>query len=65
MPHCRPLAKGLWEVRSGISGGRIARVIFCVSEGRLFLLHGFIKKTERTPRRDIDLALKRMQEGTS
>ena len=63
MPHCRPLGKGLWEVRSRIADGRIARVIVCVSAGRLFLLHGFIKKTARTPPRDIDLALKRMQEG--
>lgn len=31
MPHCRPLAKGLWEVRSAISGGRVARVMFGVS----------------------------------
>ena len=32
MPHCRPLGKGLWEVRSRISDGRLGRVIFCVSE---------------------------------
>ena len=65
MPHCRPLGKGLWEVRSRISDGRLGRVIFCVSERRLLLLHGFIKKTAKTPRQDIDLALRRMQEGLS
>ena len=59
MPLCRSLGNGLWEVRSSISHGRIARVIFCVEEGEMILLHGFIKKTRKTPPRDIDLALKR------
>jgi phage-related protein len=49
MPTCRPLGNGLWEVRSHISDGRIARVIFCVADGSLILLHGFIKKTQKTP----------------
>ena len=65
MPHCRSLGKGLWEVRSRISDGRLGRVIFCVSARRLSLLHGFIKKTAKTPRQDIDVALRRMQEGLS
>jgi len=38
--------------------GRIARVLFCLEQGRMMLLHGFIKKTQKTPQRDIDLALK-------
>ena len=63
MPHCRSLGQGLWEVRSRISDGRITRVIFCLSEGRLYLLHGFVKKTQKTPRPEIELALRRMQEG--
>lgn len=64
MPACRPIAsrRGLWEVRSNLSGNRISRVIFCVHEGRMFLLHGFIKKTEKTPNRDLDLAEKRKKE---
>ncbi len=37
------------------------RVIFGVSDGQMVLLHGFIKKTQKTPRHDIDLALKRMK----
>ena len=44
MPLVRSLGHGLWEVRSHLSGNRIARVIFCVDEGRIVLLHGFIKK---------------------
>ena len=65
MPHCRSLGKGLWEVRSRISDGRLGRVIFCVSARQLLLLDGFIKKTAKTPRQDIDVALRRMQEGLS
>jgi len=62
MPYCRPLGRGLWEVRSDLSGGRIARVIFCIVAGEMILLHGFEKKTQKTPLRDIELALKRKQE---
>ena len=63
MPICRPISgrKGLWEVRSNLPGGRIARVLFCVHEGNLALLHGFEKKTQKTPDRDLDIAVKRMK----
>jgi phage-related protein len=65
LPLVRSLGRGLWEVRSNITHGRIARVIFCVGHGQMFLLHGFIKKTQKTPHSVMDLALKRMkgQEG--
>lgn len=62
MPLCRTLGKGLWEVRSNISDGRIARVLFCFAEGELIALHGFIKKTQKTPEQDIKLALKRKKD---
>ncbi len=62
MPYCRPLGRGLWEVRSDISSGRIARIIFCILDGDMVLLHGFIKKTQKTPPQEIDLALRRMKE---
>jgi phage-related protein len=62
MPYCRPLGRGLWEVRNDLSGGRIARVIFCIVAGEMIMLHGFEKKTQKTPQRDIGLALKRKQE---
>jgi phage-related protein len=61
MPLVRSLGKGLWEVRSSLPHGRIARVLFCVFEEKMVLLHGFIKKTQKTPQTDIDLALKRMK----
>lgn len=63
-PHCAPLGNGMWEVRSDLDSNRIARVIFCIGEGHMILLHGFIKKTQRTPRADIVLALKRKREVT-
>ena len=62
MPVCRNLGNGLYEVRSNISDGRIARVIFVVKRGYMVLLHGFIKKTQKTPKQDIDLAAKRAKE---
>jgi phage-related protein len=62
MPLCRSLGNGLWEVRSAITGQRMARVIFCVHDQQVVLLHGFIKKTQKTPKADMDLALRRKQE---
>jgi phage-related protein len=63
MPLVRSLGNDLWEVRSSLPRGRIARVIFCVEQGCMVLLHGFMKKTQKTPQPDIDLALKR-KKGT-
>src|SRR5712692_8703866 len=59
MPLVRSLGRELWEVRSSLPQGRIARVLFCVERECMALLHGFIKKTQKTPKQDIDLALKR------
>jgi phage-related protein len=63
MPLCRPISgrKGLWEIRSDLSDGRIARVFFCAFEGEMILLHGMIKKTQKTPEKDLDVAEKRMK----
>lgn len=62
MPYCRSLGQGLWEVRSDLTGGRIARVIFCITNGEMILLHGFVKKTQKAPPQDIALALRRRRE---
>ena len=62
MPYCRSLGNGLWEVRSDLTGGKIARVIFAVAGERMVLLHGFLKITQKTPTQDLQLALKRMKE---
>src|SRR5215207_10231603 len=63
MPLCRSLGGGLWEVRSRLTQGRVARVIFCVAHDRMVLLHSFIKKTQKTPQPDLDLARKRQKEA--
>jgi phage-related protein len=62
MPLCRPLREGLWEVRSKLSNNRIARLVFFVAEGRIGVVHGFIKKTQKMPPVEIALAQKRMKE---
>jgi phage-related protein len=62
MPLCRPLGGGLWEVRSTLPSRRIARLLFFVHEGRIGVVHGFIKKTQRTPADDLNLARRRMKE---
>jgi phage-related protein len=59
MPLVRSLGREIWEVRSSLPHGRIARVLFCVEPDCMVLLHGFMKKTQKTPKRDIDLALRR------
>lgn len=62
MPVCRPMGDGLFEVRSSLPGGRIARVLFCTGAGRLVLLHGFVKKSQKTPKADLDRARERKKE---
>jgi phage-related protein len=64
MPLCRSLGHGLWEVRSTLPQNRIARVLFCIRESRMVLLHGFIKKSQKTPAADLALAVHRMKELT-
>lgn len=58
MPTCKPMKNGLFEVRTRLDN-RIARVLFCMNDGCMVLLHGFIKKTQNTPQPDLDLALER------
>jgi len=51
----------LYEVRSNISNGRIARILFCIQKNEMILLHGFIKKTQTTQDHEKELARKRMK----
>ena len=60
MPLVRKLDKGLWEVRSRLPD-RIARVMFTNGGGRMVLLHGFIKKSKKTPMQDLELARTRLR----
>ena len=61
----RSLKNGLWEVRSTLPSQRIARLILCFHQGTLVVLHGFIKKTRKTPADDLSLAKRRMKEVTT
>jgi len=65
MPLARSLGRELWEGRSSLPDGRIARIIFCIEQEGMVLLHGFMKKTRKTPQHDIDLALKRRKGGVT
>jgi phage-related protein len=59
MPTCRPMGDGLFEVRTNLPQNKIARVLFCFYAGKMILLHGFIKKNQKTPKQQLDLALER------
>ena len=64
MPLVRSLKDGLWEVRSSLPSQRIARLIVCFHDRMLVVLHGFIKKTQKMPMDDLNLAKRRMKEIT-
>lgn len=61
-PHTEPLGEGLFELRlKGAEG--IARVFFCALVGkRIIMLHAFVKKTQKTPPRELETARKRLKE---
>jgi len=62
MPLVRSLKGGQWEVRSTLPSQRIARLILCFHKGTLVVLHGFVKKTRKTPTEDLALGKRRMKE---
>ena len=64
MPLVRSLKEGLWEVRSSLPSQRIARLIICFHDQSIIVLHGFNKKTQKTPADDLALAQRRMKEVT-
>ncbi len=64
MPKCAAISgvKGLFEIRSSLEHGRIARIFVIIAEGRMVLLHGFEKKTQKTPAKELAIAITRMKE---
>jgi len=57
MPVCRPMGNGIYEIRTQLTGNRTARILFYIDkQSRMILLHGFIKKTRKTPDEDLELA---------
>lgn len=62
MPHTRALGEGLFELRLKAAEG-ISRVFYCTMVGKkIMVLHQFIKKTDKTPAREIATARRRMKE---
>jgi phage-related protein len=59
MPLCRAMGEGMWEVRTDLPSNRISRVLFSLHQNRIVVLHGFIKKTQKTPSEDLALARRR------
>lgn len=60
MPHSKALGSGLYELR--IRGKVEIRIFYCFKQQRtIYLLHGFKKKTQMTPKKELDLGLKRMR----
>jgi phage-related protein len=62
MPTCESMGDGIFQVRTDLPGNRISRVLFCVEEGEMHILHSFIKKTMKTPKQDLYLAKSRRKE---
>lgn len=63
-PLVRSLKDGFWEVRSSLPSQRTARLILCFHDQMLVVLHGFIKKTQKTPTDHLAMAKRRMKEVT-
>ncbi len=62
MPHTRAMGEGLFELRIKAKEG-IARIFYCVQiKHEIVMLHSFIKKTQKTPDKELKTALKRLQE---
>ena len=61
-PHTAPMGKGLFAIRARGKEG-IGRSLFCTKKGKeIIILHSFVKKTQRTPSKELDIARKRMKE---
>ena len=62
LPLCDHLEGPLWEVRTSLLSNREVRLLFFQKSDKLIVVHGFIKKVQRMPRKDIALAIKQMKE---
>lgn len=59
MPHVKKLNREIYELR--IRGGEEIRLLFCYRAKDIVLLHGFKKKSQKTPRKELDTALSRLK----
>ncbi|AFT97440.1 hypothetical protein CGH11_12855 [Vibrio parahaemolyticus] len=61
-PHTESMGDGLFEIRAKAKEG-IGRSLFCYLDGpNIHILHAFVKKSQKTPKKDLDLAKDRMKE---
>ncbi len=61
-PYTKPLQDGLFEIRAKAQEG-IGRSIYCYQKGqKIIILHSFVKKTQKTPKKELQIALKRKKE---
>jgi phage-related protein len=65
MPLVRNLGSGIWELRTSLASKREVRLLFACGDSMLVLLHGFIKKTQKTPLQELELAQARLKEMMS
>ncbi len=65
LPLVRKMESDLWEVRSKLVSGNISRVFFTIKNEEMILLHAMIKKSQKTPKKDIDLARSRKNQWLS
>ena len=62
MPHTRPMGDGLFEIRVKAAEG-IGRIFYCtLIKKEIVILHSFVKKTQKTPQKELDIAYKRLSE---
>ncbi|MBT8070227.1 MAG: type II toxin-antitoxin system RelE/ParE family toxin [Gammaproteobacteria bacterium] len=59
MPLSRKMSENLWDLRSDLPSG-IARIFFTIYEEHIVLLHGFVKKSKKTPQKELALAKRRL-----
>lgn len=66
LPVVRKMGANLWEVRQNLTGKKIGRMLFTVDNetdpSGMVLLHGFVKKSQKTPKTDLDTAKKRLKD---
>ncbi|MGI9214781.1 MAG: type II toxin-antitoxin system RelE/ParE family toxin [Gammaproteobacteria bacterium] len=62
MPLVKHVGNGMWEARSSLPQGKISRILFVIYNNTIVLLHGFIKKSQKIPAKELDLAKKRKQQ---
>ena len=61
MPVVKKVGEGIWEIRTRLSD-KISRILFAMPEENIVLVHGFIKKSNKIPKTDLDLAQKRLRD---